>query len=80
MVKESHLVISAGGKQVFRQNMVKSHGQETLTFDVPVSALEDGTLTLDFTFTDVSESEEDKEAGTRTQTMPVTKLVITAAE
>ena len=28
--------------------MVKSHGQETLTFDVPVSALEDGTLTLDF--------------------------------
>ena len=47
---------------------------------VAVIALEDGTLTLDFTFTDVSESEEDKEAGTRTQTMPVTKLVITAAE
>lgn len=60
--------------------MVKTNGKETLTFEVPVSALKDGKLTLDFTFTDIPESEEEKEAGTRMQTVRATKLVIDAAE
>ena len=80
VVYESNMVVSVGGEQVFEHNMVKTNGKETLTFEVPVSALKDGKLTLDFTFTDIPESEEEKEAGTRMQTVRATKLVIDAAE
>lgn len=77
---ESNMIVSVNNETVYQQNMVKTNGEKTISFDVPVSALKDGTLTVDFTFTDIPESEEDKDAGTRTQTVRATKLVITAAE
>ncbi len=80
VVHETHMTVSVGGEQVFEHNMVKTDGKKTLSFEVPVSALEDGKLTLDFTLTDIPESEEEKEAGTRTQTVRATKLVIDLAD
>ncbi len=80
VMSESNMVVSVAGEQVFQQNMKKTRGRKNISFTVPVSALEDGTLTVDFTFTDIPESEEDKEAGTRMQTVRATKLVITAED
>lgn len=80
VVTTSNMVVTVGGKKVFEQNMVKKEDEESISFTVPVSALKDGTLTLNFTFTDVPKSEEDKAAGTRIQTARVTRMQITAAE
>lgn len=77
---ESNMIVSVDGKKVCEHNMVKSSNQETLVFKVPVKSLKRNKLTLDFTFTDIPESEEEKEPGTRMQTVRATKLIITAEE
>ena len=77
---ESHMVVTVGGKTVFEQDMVKSRDHKTIDFDVPVSALEEDRLTVNFTFDDIPESEEEKDPGTRMQTVRATKLIITAEE
>ena len=74
------MVISSGGKQVFKQYL-KAHANkeaQTLTFQVPVSTLKDGKLTLDFTFPTVSKAEEKKEEGTRKRSLRVSEMMITA--
>ena len=77
----SGITISAGGETVYEFDVIRSGDNQTEhTFLVPVSALEDGTLTLDFTFTDIPEEEEDKDTGTRQETIKMKKMVITAAE
>lgn len=80
MMHDSHMIITVGGETVFEDDMVTPYHSKEIVFDVPVSALEDGTLTIDFEFTDVPESEEEKDAGTRRQTLKLTTLTITAGE
>lgn len=76
----SNMVVTVGGKKVFEQNMVKKDDENSFSFTVPVSALKDGMLTLDFTFPNIPKSEETKDAGTRLQTVRVTKMQINQAE
>ena len=75
------MVITAGGEQVFEQDMkAQSYEGETITFNVPVTTLKDNQLTLDFTFADIPESEEEQAENSRTQTVRISKLVITAGD
>ena len=48
------------------------------TFRVPVSALEDGKLTLDFTFSGIPAGEEDKPAGTRLRSVKLKGITVRA--
>lgn len=79
VITPCNLVLTVGGETVLEHTFQSKDTDETLTFSFPASALEDGKLTLDFTMTDIPESEEDKEAGTRTKTVRVTGLVIDSA-
>lgn len=75
------ITISAGGETVYEFDVSRADTKNgEYTFQIPVSALKDDTLTLDFTFTDIPEEEEEKDTGTRQETIKVKKLVITAEE
>lgn len=81
VVNATNMVITAGGEQVFEQDMkAQSYEGETITFNVPVTTLKDNQLTLDFTFADIPESEEEQAENSRTQTVRISKLVITAGD
>lgn len=69
--------ISVNG-DVCYEGHVDRHGEcPPIKFSVPVSALKDGKLTLDFTFSDIPESEEDVPAGQRVRTLKARTLKIT---
>lgn len=81
VINESHLVVSVNGETVFEDDLTKQYDKKKeIAFQVPVTALKDNQLTIDFTYTDIPEREEEKDAGTRMQTIKATTLVISVAD
>ncbi len=68
--KASNCVIYANGHQVFSAKIDKSFVKDGLNFTVPCSLIGDSnTLTLDFVFTDIKNSESELEQNKRTKTV-----------
>ena len=80
ILRDGSMQVRAGGEQVFEQKLKRQKEHSTtFTFQVPVSALKQGELTLDFTFPHIGEEEEKKEEGTRKRSMRLSEMVITEA-
>lgn len=71
--------ITANGKEVFNQTLSNSLKTYGINLKVPISLIgDDNTLTLDFDFPDIDESEYDLDTNERTITISFTKFKIYA--
>lgn len=77
---DTDCTISVNGADYYTGHLEQDGDCDPMQFTVPVSALKDGKLTLDFTFSGIDESEEDKPTGQRQRSIKARTLTVQAAD
>ena len=76
---DTDYTISVNGTNYYTGHLEEGGKCDPMQFTVPASELKDGKLTLDFTFSGIDESEEDKPTGHRQRSIKARTLTITQA-